>query len=59
MSLSESNYWGGVYGGTVVVGSLASWRYKGSVYSIRIYNRILSSDEVLYNYNIDLERFKL
>lgn len=33
--------------------------YYGSVYSIRIYNKLLTQDEILYNYNIDKERFNL
>jgi hypothetical protein len=31
----------------------------GDIYSIRYYNRVLTEDEVLHNYNIDKQRFNL
>ena len=30
---------------------------KGSMYCLRIYNKVLAADEVAHNYNIDLQRF--
>ena len=33
--------------------------YNGKIYSIRIYNRQLTSEEVAFNYNVDKIRFRL
>lgn len=33
--------------------------FKGKIYAIRIHNRALTNEELLYNYEIDKERFRL
>ena len=33
--------------------------FKGKIYSIRVYNRELSTDELLSNYNYDVQRFNI
>jgi len=40
----------------LVIGS-GSERVIGNIYSIRIYNRALTTQEVKYNYSLDLQRF--
>ena len=48
---NNSNFWiGRRAGGTY---------FKGEIYSIRLYNRKLSQEEQLFNFNIDNERFNL
>ena len=37
-------------------GSNGGW-CKGSMYCLRIYNKVLTADEIAHNYNIDLQRF--
>ena len=36
-----------------------SFKYTGNIYSIRIYNRHLTDEERIHNYNIDKKRFNL
>ena len=36
----------------------SEYRYTGRIYCIRIYNRILSEDEAVQNYNVDKLRFQ-
>lgn len=49
--------------GSGSLGSFHSFFYWGSgttdIYSIRMYNREITEDEVLYNYNIDKQRFNI
>lgn len=33
--------------------------FNGKIYSVRLYNRILSDEEVKYNYEIDKVRFRI
>lgn len=33
--------------------------YKGNIYSVRIYNRALTKEEISHNYNYDKQRFNL
>lgn len=33
--------------------------FKGKIYAVRIYNRALTKEEILNNYNIDQKRFKI
>ena len=49
---SYSNYWTGSTGNTGVGAS-----YRGKIYQIRIYNRLLSEAEVLANHAIDMRRY--
>ena len=37
----------------------SSYYFKGKIYSIRVYNRELSTDELLSNYNYDVQRFNI
>ena len=52
---------GGVtYGNENIIIGNCTWGYlKGNLYSIRIYNRELTAQEVEYNYNIDKIKFGL
>lgn len=38
-------------------GTMSPYRMNGRIYSIRIYNRELTSDEIMWNYEIDYIRF--
>lgn len=53
-----SEYWSGgdtnMYIGTR--NSTATF-FKGNIYQIRIYNRLLSAEEILYNQNIDFNKY--
>ncbi len=44
---------------TLYLGYYASSYLNGNIYSIKIYNRALSEDEIKYNYNIDKNRYGL
>ena len=33
--------------------------FKGRIYSVRIYNKALTEEEILHNYNYDKEKFNL
>jgi hypothetical protein len=46
-------------GGTISWGQLYGWRHDGARAGMKIYNRILSSSEVLQNYNAQKSRFNL
>lgn len=36
-----------------------SYYFKGKIYSIRVYNKALSEDEIIHNYNYDKQKFNL
>lgn len=36
-----------------------TWSMKGKIYSIRVYNRELTQEEINNNYNVDIKRFNL
>lgn len=60
MTTNGSDYWGGRSSSTNYIGMRSTGGYfKGKIYSIRIYNRQLSSDEVLKNLAVDNIRFEL
>ena len=46
-----------------VIGSLSStansYTFKGKIYAIRVYNRLLTEDELRHNQQVDNERFNL
>lgn len=46
-------------GGGIIFGSLYGWKHNGRRACIKIYNRALSSNEVLQNYNATKRRFGL
>lgn len=48
-----------VRGSEVTIGHNDSYYHKGKIYSIRIYNRKLTKDEIIHNQNIDIQRFNL
>lgn len=37
----------------------SSYYFGGEIYSIRVYNRALTKDELLHNYNYDKEKFNI
>ena len=41
----------------MISGYANGWRLKGKIYSIRIYNRALTQDEINHNYEMDKKRF--
>lgn len=43
------------YGSTYDAGTF----FKGNIYSVRIYNRALTEEEILHNYNYDKQRFNI
>ena len=54
---SLSNYWS--VGGDCRIGARANGNnmFKGKIYGIRIYNRLLTEAEILANQEIDIKRF--
>lgn len=55
---SGTDYWGGTNNFYIGRRSAGSY-FNGEIYSIRIYNRKLSQEEQLFNFNIDNARFNL
>ena len=52
----------GVRSGGTYLGMKASdgvYPYNGTVYQIRIYNRKLTSDEILYNQALDMKKYNI
>lgn len=41
----------------MISGYANGWRLKGKIYSIRVYNRALTQDEINHNYEMDKKRF--
>lgn len=41
----------------MISGYANGWRLKGKIYSIRVYNRALTKDEINHNYEMDKKRF--
>ena len=37
----------------------STYYFNGEIYSIRVYNKALTEDEILHNYNYDKEKFNL
>ena len=52
---------GNITGAILGAGSadLASYKWQGKIYSIRIYSKALTQEEILNNYNMDKERFAM
>ena len=40
-------------------GASTAYYFEGEIYSIRVYNKALTEDELLHNYNYDKEKFNL
>lgn len=59
LNFSTNDYW--IANGNVFnVGCRGNdYKYIGNIYSIRIYNRLLTVEERIYNYNIDKQRFNI
>ena len=56
-NLSASNVWASS-SGTNYIGRRSTGTYfKGNIYSIRVYDRVLTQEEVMQNYNADKLRF--
>ena len=56
---SDARYWGGATS-TNLIGKRSSGNpFSGKIHCIRIYDRHLSTDEMLYNQRVDNERFNL
>jgi hypothetical protein len=63
---NASSVTGSIYDGTttdfqtgVVFGYVWGWRFIGGIYTIKVYNRILSGNEIVQNYNATKLRFGL
>ena len=58
---SEYNFDARVPNSGIFIGGLSglSYYFNGEIYSIRVYNRALTEDEILHNYNYDKEKFNL
>ena len=41
------------------ISDLASYKWQGKIYSLRIYSKALTQEEILNNYNMDKERFTM
>ena len=48
---------GFVLGGNPLAGSGADAQFKGTIYSVRIYNRALTEEEIKENYEIDKQKY--
>lgn len=46
-----------IIGGTPLVGAGANTGFKGTIYSVRIYNRALTEEEIEENYKIDKQKY--
>lgn len=55
----QNNGFGGSTGAVILGKRISGNHFKGKIYAIRIHNRALTNDELLYNYEIDKKRFKL
>lgn len=42
-----------------ILGNCAWGTLNGEIYAVRVYNRVLTSDEITRNYNIDKIRYAL
>lgn len=60
LSTAAQNQWntkvGGCFLGCREIGNL---QFNGTIYQIRIYNRLLSADEILANQDIDINRYNI
>ena len=43
----------------IYIGKAASYYFQGKIYSIRVYNKALTEDEILHNYLYDVEKFNI
>ena len=41
----------------IYIGKASSYYFQGRIYSIRVYNKALTEEEMLHNYNYDKEKF--
>ena len=41
----------------IYIGKASSYYFQGKIYSIRVYNKALTEEEMLHNYNYDKEKF--
>lgn len=48
-----------VRGSYIGNGGYSAYKYKGTLYQIRIYDRILSAEEVVFNQNIDINKYNI
>ncbi|MBO5477076.1 MAG: hypothetical protein J6A15_04925 [Clostridia bacterium] len=48
-----------VLGGTPLVGAGANTQFKGTIYSVRIYDRALTEEEIKENYEVDKVKYKI
>jgi hypothetical protein len=53
----QNSDWSAVSGTSI--GSRSAYPYVGNVHSIRVYNRLLTEEEMLFNQQVDNERFNL
>ena len=56
MTTQGTDYWGASSSGTTIGGGREKW--QGKIYAIRIYNRLLTEQEILANQAIDLQRWQ-
>lgn len=56
MTTQGTDYWGASSSGTTIGGGREQW--LGKIYSIRIYNRLLTEAEILANQDIDMQRWR-
>lgn len=49
---SSSRIGGRVDGSNIVT-------FKGDIHAIRVYNRLLTEDEILHNQNIDIQKYNI
>lgn len=56
MTTQGTSYWGATSSGTTIGGGREKW--QGKIYAIRIYNRLLTEQEMLANQAIDLQRWQ-
>lgn len=56
---SISEYYGSPRARGLVINPTTSWTFSGDIYSIRIYNRSLTAEEIAANFAVDNARFNL
>ena len=52
-------YYGSSRARGLVINPTTSWTFSGDIYSIRLYSRALTADEIAANYAVDKARFNL
>ena len=47
------------YNGIGADSATGNYSFQGKIYAIRVYNRLLTTDEMIHNQQMDIARFRL